>query len=318
MNPYPLLLEPAYKDYIWGGNRIPRVFRRPLPDGIYAESWEVSTRPEGPSLVANGPLAGRTLADAIPAMEHHAARTAFPLLLKLIDARERLSLQVHPDDITATRCGGEAKTEAWHVLDAAPGARVFAGFRSAMTEPSFRDAIATGRLEACLRAVPVGAGDTIFIPGGRVHAICEGCLLLEVQQNSNTTYRVYDWGRVDRDGKPRELHLEKALQVIRWEDTGEPKTRPVPRINADGTTSMELVASPYFRLERLDLAGPLTCRHDGRSFHVLFASGMALNVEHAGGSVEVPFGRSCLIPAALREYRLLPLAAGPVLRTSVP
>ena len=322
MNLYPLLLEPAYKDYIWGGNRIPRVFQRPLPDGIYAESWEISDRPEGLSRVTNGPLAGQSLADVIrtfgTAIAGPASPSTFPLLVKLIDARERLSVQVHPDDATAPLCGGEAKTEAWHVLKAAPGAQVFAGLRPGVTESAFREALAASRLETCLRAIPVKAGDTIFIPGGRVHAICEGCLLLEVQQNSNTTYRVYDWGRVGNDGKPRELHIAKAFQVIRWGDAGEPKTVPRPLTHADGTSSLELVSSPYFRLERLDLNGPQTCRHDGRSFHALFTSGTALDVEVGGERVEVPFGRSCLIPAAIREYRLVPRGPGPVLRTTIP
>ncbi len=322
MNLYPLLLEPAYKDYIWGGNRISRLFRRPLPDGIYAEAWEVSDRPEGPSRVINGPLAGQTLAEVIrafgPAIAGPANPRAFPLLVKLIDARERLSLQVHPDDATAVLCGGEAKTEAWHVLEAVPGAQVFAGLRPGVTEAAFREALAASRLEACLQAIPVSPGDTIFIPGGRVHAICEGCVLLEVQQNSNTTYRVYDWGRVGADGKPRELHVAKAFQVIRWGDAGQPKTVPRALTHADGTTSVELVASPYFRLERLDLTDPLTCRHDGRSFHALFTAGTAVEIEAGGERVEVPFGRSCLIPAAIREYRLKPHAPGPLLRASVP
>ena len=150
------------------------------------------------------------------------------------------------------------------------------------------------------------------------HAICEGCLLLEVQQNSNTTYRVYDWGRVGTDGKPRDLHVAKAFQVIRWNDAGEPKTVPRLLAHADDTTSLELVASPYFRLERLDLKSPLTCRHDGLSFHALFTSGTTVDVEAGGERLEVPFGRSCLIPAGIREYRILPHGPGAVLRTTVP
>jgi mannose-6-phosphate isomerase len=320
MNLYPLILDPVYKDYIWGGRRIPGVYHRPLPDGICAESWEVSDRPEGPSRIMNGPLAGATLGDVIhrfgPAVA--GTRGAFPLLVKLIDARERLSVQVHPDDRSAPSCGGEPKTEAWHVLDAAPGAQVFAGLKPGVTAAAFRAALAATRLEDCLRAVPVQTGDTLFIPGGRVHAIGEGCLLLEVQQNSNTTYRVYDWGRLGHDGRPRELHVEKAFQAIRWDDAGEPKTVPHPLSGPDDAASLELVVSPYFRIERLDLAGPRACRHDGHSFHALFTAGGAITVESDGEPVHVPFGRSCLIPAAIREYRLTPHAPCQVLRISVP
>ena len=318
----PLLLDPAYQGYIWGGSRIPKAFKRALPEGVYAESWELSDRPEGPSRVAGGVWDGKPLAEVLASAPASllgtTAPSAFPLLIKLIDARERLSVQVHPDDASAPRCGGEAKTEAWHVLEAAPGAQVFAGLRPGVTEAAFRAALTASRLEDCLRAIPVRAGDTIFIPGGRVHAICEGCLLLEVQQNSNTTYRVYDWGRVGTDGKPRPLHIDKAFQVIRWEDAGEPKTTPRPLAHPDGTSSLELVASPYFRLERFDLKGPQAFSHDGHSFHAWFTAGTALTVEYPEGRLEVPFGRTFLIPAALTGYRLVPHSPGQALRTSVP
>ncbi len=321
MKLYPLLLKPVYKDYIWGGTRIPRVFQRPLPPGIYAESWEVSDRPEGRSIVVNGPLADTPLADLIrvhgSALLGVAGPTC-PLLVKLIDARERLSVQVHPDDQSAPLCQGEAKTEAWHVLQADPGAAVFAGLMPGVTEKVFRDALSATRLEPCLKRIPVRAGDTIFIPGGRIHAIGEGCLLLEVQQNSNTTYRVYDWNRLGNDGRPRELHVGKAFQVIRWDDNGDPRTTPRRVTYADGTTSLELVASSYFRLEQLDLRNSQTCRHDGHGFHTLFTSAVAVSIEYEGGRVTVPFGRSCLIPAAIREYRLTPVTPGPVLRISLP
>lgn len=324
----PLVFDPVYQQYLWGGDRIPKGFNRPLPDGRWAESWEISDRPEGAGPATGGPWAGATLGELVSRLgtrllgsavaSSPGVAPAFPLLIKLIDARERLSVQVHPDDAAAALCGGEAKTEAWHILEAAPGAQVFAGLRPGTTEASFRAALAASRLEECLRAIPVRAGDTIYIPGGRVHAICEGCLLLEVQQNSNTTYRVYDWGRVGTDGKPRELHIDQALRVIRWDDAGEPRTIPRATVGDDGVASLELVTSPYFRLERLALGGPLTCRNDGRSFHALFASEVALDIEHADGRVEVPFGRSCLIPAGLAGYRLIPRAPGQVLRTSVP
>jgi mannose-6-phosphate isomerase len=311
MNPYPLLLDPAYKDYIWGGSRIPALFNRPLPPGVYAESWELSDRAEGASRIANGPLAGRPLADAVARWgrlllgTRPADGTRFPLLVKLIDAKERLSIQVHPDDATAARGLGEAKTEAWHVLAAGPGAQVFAGFKPGVDAARFDQALKQRKLETCLQAIPVTVGDTIFIPGGRVHAICEGLLLLEVQQNSNTTYRVYDWGRVGKDGKPRELHLEQALKVIRWQDDAPVTT--VPRLvwAGGGTTVTELVTSSYFRLERLELAAPFATAHDGASFHALFANDGPVELTPAGGEpLAIPHGCTCLVPAALNRYTL--------------
>lgn len=321
---YPFVLEPAYKDYIWGGNRIPSRFHRDLPDGIYAESWELSDRPEGMSTVANGALKGQSLADLVTrfgaALIGSGTQSPhFPLLVKLIDARERLSIQVHPDDPAASRGIGEAKTEAWHILDAPAGAQVFAGLKPGIDKPAFLAALKAGRLENSLQAVPVTAGDTIFIPGGRVHAICEGLLILEVQQNSNTTYRVYDWGRTDKAGKPRELHVEQALNVVLWNDTAPVKTAPKSLRDKPGAEVTELVSSPYFRLERLGLSAPFFVHHDGGSFHALFSGDAEIAVLSGVGSVTVPRGRTCLIPAALDRYTIRPSDRhADVLRISVP
>ena len=321
---YPFILEPAYKDYIWGGNRIPGLFNRPLPDGIYAESWELSDRPEGMSHVANGALKGESLATLMSRFGSRLAgraitSTAFPLLVKLIDARERLSIQVHPDDAKAAQGIGEAKTEAWHILSAPDKGQVFAGLKSGVDEPAFKTALKRGRLEDCLQAVPVSAGDTIFIPGGRVHAICEGLMILEVQQNSNTTYRVYDWGRVDKAGKPRELHLEQALKVIRWSDPAPIRTTPVPVSTKPGAIVTELVASPYFKMESVAITAPFFVQHNGNSFHALFSGQDEVQVMSAAGTVIVPKGRTCLIPAALDQYTLKPGGRqASLLRISIP
>jgi mannose-6-phosphate isomerase len=321
---YPFIFEPAYKDYIWGGNRIPARFNRNQPEGIYAESWELSDRPEGMTHVVNGPLKGESLANLTSRfgsklLGHAIHSTSFPLLIKLIDARERLSIQVHPDDASAALGIGEAKTEAWHILDAPAGAQVFAGLRQGVTESSFLDAQKTNRLEQNLQAISVSAGDTIFIPGGRVHAICEGLLILEVQQNSNTTYRVYDWGRTDKSGKPRELHLEQALKVIRWTDTAPAKVAPKATYDKAGTRVTELVASPYFRLERIEIAAPFFVRHEGNSFHALFTLEGGISVMSQAGTEVVPSGRTCLIPAMLDQYTLKPDGKrATMLRISVP
>jgi mannose-6-phosphate isomerase len=250
---------------------------------------------------------------------HGCCISGFPLLVKLIDARERLSIQVHPDDASAAQGLGEAKTEAWHILEAPPGARVYAGLKPGMDTVAFRNAIRENSLERCLNAIPVATGDTIFIPGGRVHAIGEGLLILEVQQNSNTTYRVYDWGRVGKDGKPRDLHIEQALKVIRWVDTAPIKTAPWPETEGAGISVRTLSCCPFFKLERIDLSCEFPVHHDGASFHALFTCGAPLEVRTDSGSLLVPRGRTCLIPALVNRYNLVPKAPGTqLLRISVP
>jgi mannose-6-phosphate isomerase len=325
MSLYPFILEPSYKDYIWGGNRIPILFNRSLPSGIYAESWELSDRPEGSCVIENGPLKGSTLAGLLTRFSHDitghgCCTTGFPLLVKLIDARERLSIQVHPDDESAAQGHGEAKTEAWHILEAPPGAKVYAGLKPGTDAVAFQSAITENRLESYLNAVPVAAGDTIYVPGGRVHAIGEGLVILEVQQNSNTTYRVYDWGRIGKDGKPRDLHIKQALQVIRWNDQTAVKMAPWSVSLGAGISVTTLVSCRYFQLERIDLACPYPVRHNGTSFHAFFTATAPLEIRTDSDSVLVPKGRTCLIPALVNRYTLVPVTPGPcqVLRIRVP
>jgi mannose-6-phosphate isomerase len=321
---YPLRLKPAYQPYPWGGDRIIRLYHRPEPAGTYAESWEVSDRPEGMSVVGHGPLAGATLQELVdrhgPALVGADAPAGrFPLLIKLIDARERLSAQVHPDDEGARRHGGEAKTEMWYLLDADPGARVFAGLRPGADERTLRDAIRTGDFERLLKEVPVQKDDAVFMPGGRVHAIDAGCFILEIQQNSNTTYRLYDWGRTDAGGRPRPLHLEEALRVIRWDDAQPVKWTPRRLGFLAANELWEIGRCPYFRLERLRLQEDWESAMDGRSFHVLFVASGAVGVTGAGTTELLPAGSTVLMPAALPGYRLDPGAApAEVLRITRP
>jgi mannose-6-phosphate isomerase len=308
---YPLLFEPVYKDYIWGGDRIIRKYNRGQPPGIYAESWEVSDRDDGMSVICNGMLKGRSLKDAIAQwgsglMGTRVASGRFPLLIKLIDSRERLSVQVHPDDRSAAQWGGEAKTESWYVLDTDPGAGVFAGLKPGVGAAEFQQAIKEARFKELLSWVPVSPGDAIFIPGGLVHAIDEGCLLLEVQQNSNTTYRIYDWDRVGADGKPRPLHIQEALKVINW-DLGDRAKAQAVRLAGPGANEQWLVVeSPYFRLERVKLEHNQMVEGLGETFHVLFVSEGEVRIQWDGGSELLVPGTSCLVPAALSNVELMP------------
>jgi len=319
----PLCFNPVYMSYLWGGGRIGQRYGRTVPAAVCAESWEISDRPEGMSVVAHGPWAGRTLRSLMEsdakALVGKSSCATFPLLFKLIDARDRLSVQVHPDDLSAVRVGGEAKSEMWYVLDADPGAVLYVGLQAGTRESQFRAALQAGTVEQLLGQVPVSRGDAIYIPGGLVHAIGAGCLLLEVQQNSNTTYRVYDWGRVGTDGKPRALHVEQALSVIHWPEPGEglPLVRRAPP--GGETVVNELVTTPYFRFEQLNLKGLLEIALDGQSFHALFVETGPVRLKVESTALSLETGQTVLVPAAAQRYALQPeKGAACVLRTRLP
>ena len=318
----PLRFRPVYKDYIWGGRRLADAFGRELPEGRCAESWEVSDRPEGMSVVEEGPAAGRTLRELIEQNATDLLGTAaagssrFPLLVKLIDARERLSLQVHPDDLSAPRLGGEPKTEMWYALADGP-MRVLCGLRPGVSRAAFSAALERGAPEPLLREIFLRRGEAVFVPGGRLHAIDGGGLLLEIQQNSNTIYRVWDWGRVGADGKPRPLHVEQALEAIDWADGTDPRLTPRPLGRGPGFREEEIARTPFFVLERLVLEdGEVAADTAGRSFHLLFAASGTPRLRWRGGEEALPFGRTTLLPAALGAYTLA--GRGEILRVRLP
>ena len=272
---YPFLFRPVYKPYPWGGDRLARMYGRALPPGPCAESWEIADRPEGMSILINGPLAGHTLGDLVrelgPALLGGAARAErFPLLIKLIDARERTSLQVHPDEAGARRVGGEAKSELWYALEGTWDACVLAGLAPGIDRAAFEAALAARRLGPALREIPLRSGEAVAIPGGRMHAIDAGCFLYEVQQSSDTTFRVYDWERRAANGRPRPLHLAKALAVTRWDDPEPRIERPRP-LRAEGANVLwEVHRSAHFYVRRLTLANRLELSTAGDGFQILF------------------------------------------------
>jgi len=321
---YPLRFKPVYKDYLWGGQEIIRKYQRDMPPGVYAESWEITDRFDGMGVVSNGPLAGTSFRALVQRfgpqlMGTKATTPAFPLLIKLIDAHEKLSVQVHPDDESARKFGGEAKTEMWYVLAAQPGSALYCGLKPGVNRAALELAIRAHQVEDLLNRIPVQAGDAVYVPGGRVHAIDAGCLIFEVQQNSNTTYRVYDWDRVGLDGKARPLHITEALRVINWNDAGAAKVQPAQVIAQGGTQVERLLASPYFRVERFTLADPCTCRGDGGSFRVFFVMSGKLQITLEDRAENLTPGTTCLIPAAVTECPLDPVD-GPVtlLRITLP
>lgn len=300
----PLLFHHVYKSYLWGGDRIAKLYSRTGTPAVCAESWEISAHPDGESIVAAGRFAGQTLASLTRHFGEALVGTRapdpkkFPLLFKIIDARQKLSLQVHPNNINGPIVGGEPKTEMWYVLGIAPGAYLYAGLADNVKPAELRAAIEAGKAEPLLRRFPVRTGEAFFIPGGLVHAIGEGCLIYEIQQSSNTTYRLYDWDRRGPDGSKRPLHVEKGLQTIDW-------SLPAPRpILPSESEDAEIVSCDYFKLRRLVVNEPRDIELDGSTFQALFAESGVLRVTSDDETITLATGASALIPAAAPGYRL--------------
>lgn len=266
---FPVKLTPAFKDYLWGGERLKTEFNKNTDMTPLAESWELSAHKDGQSVVTTGDYTGLTLTDYITAIGKEALGTAcekydyFPLLIKLIDAKGDLSVQVHPSDEYALTHEGEyGKTEMWYILDCEEGAALYYGFKEDTTREAYESAIKEGRLTDILNRVPVKRGDVFFIPAGTVHAIGAGILICEIQQNSNTTYRVYDYNRRDKDGNLRPLHVEKALAVSDLK-----KSPALPEI-PDGADVL-LAECGYFEVRRLRFTGEGSVPATAESFTAL-------------------------------------------------
>ena len=327
---YPIKFENVFKERIWGGRNLQRVLDKPLPpgDALIGESWEVVDHRSEASVVSNGPLKGRTLRELREAHgaelvgEHGLAlgRGQVPLLVKFLDAQEVLSVQVHPDDDYANEHehGELGKTEMWYVVHAEPGATLITGLKPGVTRETLQEAIEAGKVEECLQKVEVKAGECYFTPAGRVHAIGAGNVICEVQQNSDVTYRFYDWNRVDASGKARELHIEKSLDVINYDDTDSARVEP-KRVAGEGGTAWELVRCPYFVAEKLEVSGTMPADTRVESFHILSALAGAGEVR-GGGSEAVPLrkGESMLIPCALGAYEIWGGEGLEILRSFVP
>lgn len=245
--------QPIYQERIWGGRSLATSLGRSLPVGHpIGESWEIVDRPEAQSRVRNGPFAGQSLRSLIETQTAELmgpdwrASAPFPILVKWLDCHERLSLQVHPPAAVAAELKGEAKTENWFVAHTAPGASLIVGLKRGVTRGQFEQAIGENTLENYVHRFPVAAGDSILVHSGRLHAIDAGNLILEIQQNSDTTYRVYDWGRVGLDGNPRQLHVREALKSILWDDFEPAPLRSAP-------TSSVIADCPEFRIRRVVL-----------------------------------------------------------------
>jgi len=286
---YPLLFERNHHAALWGG-----------------EEWLVSGHHSSPSVIANGSLRGQTLEDVVK--KHGRVLMGakapvpdkFPLLFKIIDAHDRLSVQVHPNDDTASSVGGEPKTEMWYILD--HHAPIYAGFKVGIAKTDVVNAICDGKVEELLNKLDMAPGRSLFIPGGQVHAIGEGSLIYEVQQSSDTTYRMYDWGRVGADGKPRTLHVQESLAVI---DCSLPTPIPQSEVNCS-----------YFNFAPWRLSSALDIPGDPDTFRVLYAAEGAILVKWDNGEIQLGKGCATLIPANL-SVRIEPDGSALVLATSL-
>ena len=318
---YPLTFRPIFKERVWGGRNLERLYKKKLPPGApIGESWEISDRPGDVSVVANGPLAGNNLHWL---MENHArellgnAKPAtgnrFPLLCKLLDAREKLSLQVHPPANKAAGPGGEPKTEMWFITDAAPGAELFVGLKRGVTRAEFEGKIQTGEVAGCFHRVPVQAGDAMYLPGGRVHAIGAGLVIFEIQQNSDTTYRVFDWNRVGLDGKPRELHVAQSLASIDFNDF-EPALISQKFSGDDKIKTCPLVRNPLFNVEIWKMNSGAGSPLKSRTLQIVAVLNGRLEIKSGSNPVVLAAGQFCLIPACLEPVEISAKAKTTLLR----
>ena len=304
----PFLLRPSGKDYLWGGNRLNDEFEKNIDLQPLAETWECSTHPDGPSYVVGGKFDGKELAEVLKAHpeylgERHKGECTLPILIKFIDAKKDLSVQVHPTDEYAREKenGQLGKTEMWYVLDAGRDARLVYGLKQDCTKDEMRKAITGGTVMQYLQKVPIHKDDLFFIPAGTVHAIGAGALVAEIQENSNLTYRLYDYDRVDKDGKKRELHIDKALDVANLHRSAEPK-QPLRVLRyRQGMASELLTRCKYFEVYRMlintERRQKVHYRADDLAFRVLLCINGCGTIVYESGIITFYKGDCIFVPA---------------------
>ena len=313
----PFLLKPVGKDYLWGGRRLNDDFSKEIPLQPLAETWECSTHPDGPSMVASGEFKGLSLAEVLhlqPELlgRHYAGLGELPILIKLIDAKKDLSVQVHPDDEYAFKHeqGQRGKTEMWYVLDASRDSQLVYGFSHDINRAVLEKSLLDGTVEKYLQKVPVHSDDIFFIKPGTVHAIGAGALIAEIQESSNLTYRLFDYNRVDKNGKKRELHIEKALAVVNMQGSARPK-QPLRVLKyRRGYAAEMLCRCKYFQVERV-LVNTERCRElasfqsNSDSFQVLLCTNGCGIMTFGDGEVLQLFRGDCVfLPADSVEVKV--------------
>lgn len=306
---YPFLFKPNLHELVWGGRKLTRWKRMPETDYI-GESWEVSAVQSSPSVIANGMWEGQTLPEVIAQMPeevlgHQVAQqynNQLPLLVKFIDAQNELSIQVHPNDEMARREHGKfGKTEMWYIIDADPGACVYSGFKSELTPEEYRQRVQDGTIVDALAKHEVHPGDVFYIPAGRVHAICSGVLLAEVQQSSDVTYRIFDYNRVGLDGKPRELHTKLAAKALSYKVEDEYRTM----YSTEENHANRVVESPYFSVRVTELVDTFhrnLKKYDSFIITMCLKGDCKIRVRSTKDEILLHEGYSCLIPAAIADY----------------
>ena len=304
---YPLTFHPLLKERVWGGRKLEQLYRKPLPPGVpIGESWEISDRPGDISKINNGVLAGKDLHWLV---ERHCEpllgsaklrRGRFPLLVKILDAEEKLSLQVHPPAVTAARLGGEPKTEMWYIAHAAPGAEIFVGLKHGVTRNEFERKVTNGTVAECFHRLPVKAGDAMFLQSGRVHGIGAGLVIFEIQQNSDTTFRVFDWNRLGLDGKPRALHIAESMESINFEDFEPPLIKGKSTVN-NGVNKRLLVQDPLFTVELYEIAQGSRVELKPKQMQVVAGVSGQMHVENGETKIGLSAGGFSLIPACEKQ-----------------
>ncbi|HBI51578.1 MAG TPA: mannose-6-phosphate isomerase [Ruminococcaceae bacterium] len=304
---YAMKLIAPCKDYIWGGTRLRDEYGKKSDADKVAESWELSCHKDGKSVIENGEYAGRTLDEYIEkegkkVLGKNCERFEyFPILIKLIDAKDNLSVQVHPDNEYALRVEGEyGKTEMWYIVDCEEGAELLYGFKHEISREEFADRIKNNTLLEVTNNVPVHKGDVFFIESGTLHAIGKGILIAEIQQNSNTTYRIYDYGRVGNDGKPRELHIAKACEVTKLVPPTRPAKPQGEKLDKGGYSETLLASSEYFNVNKLDVQSAAQLEATDASFNSI----LVLSGSFKLGDLILGKGDSCFIPAGSGKYTL--------------
>lgn len=307
----PMKCSPCYKDYLWGGTKLKAEYGKQDAPFRTAESWELAAHDDGMSRIAEGVYAGMTLDElamrdrSAVLGERFAGAAQFPILVKLIDAKRDLSVQVHPSERDADPERGEqGKTEAWYVADCEPNACIYFGFSETMNRDSFLSAAKAGTIKRYINCVPVKKGDVFLIPPGTIHAIGAGVTIVEVQQCSNTTFRIYDYGRTDENGNARPLHLLRAADVLRYQAVIPSRFRSNIHVVFPEFELREVVTCPHFRLFRIDVFRELTQCCDGSAFRHLLCIGGSCELLWNGEIYPISKGDSYFLPASIGEYKL--------------
>lgn len=304
-------LRPSFKDYLWGGQKLKKDYGKKTELKPLAESWEVSTHADGPSYIQGGEYDGLTLAEYLEKKDNEPLGTKgqtfdrFPVLVKFIDALEELSIQVHPDDEYGLEHENEyGKTEMWYILEAEPGAKIYYGTNEAMTKDEFAASINNQTVLDKLNHVEVEKGDVIFVEAGTIHAIGRGIVLCEVQQNSNTTYRVYDYHRKDADGNLRDLHVEKALDVSTLTPLNTDFKATGDVEDYENHTTQLLATCEYFTTSKVDVSGAFTHNVSDDSFEAVIVIEGSVSIEADGQVLELEKGESAFIDAGSQNLKI--------------